>query len=172
MRMLTVALCFQLALSPVLIISCEYNWMLNIKFYMLSPFLWCPIEAIIKAKELCVTNWFQDHISQLILIFPTLQFGVHTMKWALLTLSDGSLAFSQSHLLFNFNDLHSRLRHSWQLLANHHTCDQKIVIHGNSCIVLYIYTLDARRLTHKYFQHLRRYIIVTRFNGERFELWN
>ena len=36
------------------------------------------------------------------------------------------------------NDFHSWLRHSWKSLANHLTRDQKIVIHGNSCIILYI----------------------------------
>ena len=35
------------------------------------------------------------------------------------------------------NDLHSWLRHSWKLLANRLTRDPKIVIHGNSCIILY-----------------------------------
>ena len=34
------------------------------------------------------------------------------------------------------NDFHSWLRHSWKSLANRLTCDQKIVIHGNSCIIL------------------------------------
>ena len=36
------------------------------------------------------------------------------------------------------NDFHSRLRHSWKLLANRLTRDPKIVFHGNSCIILYI----------------------------------
>ena len=36
------------------------------------------------------------------------------------------------------NDFHSWLRHSWKLLANRLTRDPKIVIHGNSCIILYI----------------------------------
>ena len=35
-------------------------------------------------------------------------------------------------------DFHSWLRHSWKLLANRLTRDPKIVIHGNSCIILYI----------------------------------
>ena len=35
------------------------------------------------------------------------------------------------------NDFHSWLRHSWKLLANRLTRDPKIVIHGNSCIILY-----------------------------------
>ena len=35
------------------------------------------------------------------------------------------------------NDFHSWLRHSWQLLANRLTRDPKIVIHGNSSIILY-----------------------------------
>ena len=38
------------------------------------------------------------------------------------------------------NDFHSWLRHSWKLLANRLTRDPKIVIHGNSCIILYIIT--------------------------------
>ena len=37
------------------------------------------------------------------------------------------------------NDFHSWLRHSWKLLANRLTRDPKIVIHGNSCIILYIF---------------------------------
>ena len=40
------------------------------------------------------------------------------------------------------NDFHSWqnswLCHSWKSLANHLTYDQKIAIHGNSCIILYI----------------------------------
>ena len=36
------------------------------------------------------------------------------------------------------NDFHSWLRHSWKLLANRLTRDPKIVIHSNSCIILYI----------------------------------
>ena len=36
------------------------------------------------------------------------------------------------------NDFHSWLRHSWKLLANRLTRDPKIVVHGNSCIILYI----------------------------------
>ena len=37
------------------------------------------------------------------------------------------------------NDFHSWLRHSWKSLANRLTRDPKIVIHGNSCIILYIF---------------------------------
>ena len=36
------------------------------------------------------------------------------------------------------NDFHSWLRHSWKSLANYLTRDQNIVIHGNSCIILYV----------------------------------
>ena len=36
------------------------------------------------------------------------------------------------------NDFHSWLRHSWKSLPNRLTRDKKIVIHGNSCIILYI----------------------------------
>ena len=36
------------------------------------------------------------------------------------------------------NDFHSWRRHSRQLLANRLTRDPKIVIHGNSCIILFI----------------------------------
>ena len=39
------------------------------------------------------------------------------------------------------NDFHSWLRHSWKLLENRLTRDPKIVIHGNSCIILYIHWL-------------------------------
>ena len=44
------------------------------------------------------------------------------------------------------NDFHSWLRHSWKLLANRLTRDPKIVIHGNSCIILYISIVDALEL--------------------------
>ena len=40
------------------------------------------------------------------------------------------------------NDFHSWLRHSWKPLANRLTRDPKIVIHGNSCIFLYITAID------------------------------
>ena len=36
------------------------------------------------------------------------------------------------------NHFHSWLRHSWKWLENRLTRDPKIVIHGNSCIILYI----------------------------------
>ena len=36
------------------------------------------------------------------------------------------------------NDFHSWLRHLWKSLANHPTRDQKIIIHGKPCIILYI----------------------------------
>ena len=35
------------------------------------------------------------------------------------------------------DDFHSWLRHSWKSSANRLTRDPKIVIHGNSCIILY-----------------------------------
>ena len=41
------------------------------------------------------------------------------------------------------NDFHSWLRHSWKLLANRLTRDPKIVIHGNSCIILYIFDMGT-----------------------------
>ena len=36
------------------------------------------------------------------------------------------------------NDFHSWLRHSWKSVANRLTRDPNIVIHSNSCIILYI----------------------------------
>ena len=36
------------------------------------------------------------------------------------------------------NDFHSWLCHSWKLLESRLTREPKIVIHGNSCIILYI----------------------------------
>ena len=44
------------------------------------------------------------------------------------------------------NDFHSWLRHSWKSLANRLTRDPKIVIHGNSCIILYIQALLRLRM--------------------------
>ena len=37
------------------------------------------------------------------------------------------------------------LRHSWKLLANRLTRDPKIVIHGNSCIILYFFLTHPSR---------------------------
>ena len=42
------------------------------------------------------------------------------------------------------NNFHSWLRHSWKLLANRLTRDPKIVIHGNSCIILYVLHVCVR----------------------------
>ena len=36
------------------------------------------------------------------------------------------------------NDFHLWLRHSWKSLANRLIRDPRIIIHGNSCIILYI----------------------------------
>ena len=36
------------------------------------------------------------------------------------------------------NDFHSWLLHWWKSLANRLTCDPKVVIHGNSCISLFL----------------------------------
>ena len=41
------------------------------------------------------------------------------------------------------NDFHSWLRHSWKSLTNHLTRDQKIVIHGNSGIILYVLNVKS-----------------------------
>ena len=37
------------------------------------------------------------------------------------------------------------MRHSWKLLANRITRDPKILIHGNSCIILYIYNGEIKK---------------------------
>ena len=37
------------------------------------------------------------------------------------------------------NDFHSWLYHLWKSLANRLTRDPKIFIHGNSCIILYLF---------------------------------
>ena len=44
------------------------------------------------------------------------------------------------------NDFHSWLRHSWKSLANRLTRDPKIVIHGNSCIILNVITEEPHVL--------------------------
>ena len=43
------------------------------------------------------------------------------------------------------NDFHSWLRHSWKSLANRLTRYPKIAIHGNSCIILYIWHVIRRK---------------------------
>ena len=50
------------------------------------------------------------------------------------------------------NNFHSWLRHSWKPLANRLTRDPKIVIHGNSCIILYIFTDAIASITHGFMQ--------------------
>ena len=51
------------------------------------------------------------------------------------------------------NDFHSWLRqsrsHSWKSLANHLTRNQKIVIHSNSCIILYILICHKNNSAHE-----------------------
>ena len=54
---------------------------------------------------------------------------IHSLPWITIF---GSLVMRFA------NDFHSWLRHSWKLLAHRLTRDPKIVIHGNSCIFLYI----------------------------------
>ena len=53
---------------------------------------------------------------------------IHSLPWITIF---GSLVMRFT------NDFHSWLRHSWKSLANRLTRDPKIVIHGNSCIILY-----------------------------------
>ena len=55
---------------------------------------------------------------------------IHSLPWITIF---GSLVMRFT------NDFHSWLRHSWKSLANRLTRDPKIVIHGNSCIILYIF---------------------------------
>ena len=54
---------------------------------------------------------------------------IHSLPWITIF---GSLVMRFA------NDFHSWLCHSWKSLANHPTRDPKLVIHGNSCIILYI----------------------------------
>ena len=54
---------------------------------------------------------------------------IHSLLWITIFLS----------LMMRFaNDFHLWLHHSWKSLPNHLTCDEKIVIQGNSCIILYV----------------------------------
>ena len=46
------------------------------------------------------------------------------------------------------NDFHSWPRHQWKLLANCLILDPKIVIHGNSCIILYIIHVKHKEISH------------------------
>ena len=48
------------------------------------------------------------------------------------------------------NDFHSWLRHSWKSLANRLTRDPKIVINGNSCIILYISNANVPEVAESY----------------------
>ena len=55
---------------------------------------------------------------------------IHSLPWITIF---GSLVMRFA------NEFHSWLHHSWKSLANRLTRDPKIVIHGNSCIILYVY---------------------------------
>ena len=50
-------------------------------------------------------------------------------------------------------------RHSWKSLANYLTRDQKIIIHSNSCIILYIHSYS-------------NYNSYTMGMGEQFHTWH
>ena len=69
--------------------------------------------------ELCVQN-IKQHVRNEI---------IHWLPWIMIF---GSLVMRFA------KDLHSWLRHSWKSLANRLTRDPKIVIHGNSCIILVV----------------------------------
>ena len=63
---------------------------------------------------------------------------IHSLPWITIFLS----------LVMGFtNDFHSWLHHSWKSLANRLTREPKIVIHGNSCIILYILMQNQPQLT-------------------------
>ena len=62
--------------------------------------------------------------------YKLLSRSVHSLPWIT---TFGSLVMRFA------NNFHSWLRHSWKLLAIRFTRDPKIVIHGNSCIILYIH---------------------------------
>ena len=57
---------------------------------------------------------------------------IHSLPWMTIF---GSLVMRFA------DDFHSWLRHSWKSSANRLTRDPKIVIHGNSCIILYFLNL-------------------------------
>ena len=65
---------------------------------------------------------------------------IHSLSWITIF---GSLVMRFA------NDFHSWLRHSWKLLANRLTRDPKIVVHGNSCIILYVLHFCLLRYSHK-----------------------
>ena len=71
---------------------------------------------------------------------------IHSLPW---------ITIFWSLVMWFANDFNSWLRHSWKSLANHLTRDQKLVIHGNSCIILYINTkgLTSSKTT-DHFQYL------------------
>ena len=54
---------------------------------------------------------------------------IHSLPW---------ITIFESLVMRFTNDFHSWLCHSWKSLANRLTRDPQIVIHGNSCIILYI----------------------------------
>ena len=58
------------------------------------------------------------------------------------------------------DDFHSWLRHSWKSLANRLTRDPKIVIHGNSCIILYFSLGALSTATLNTVQHIPRCIYI------------
>ena len=67
------------------------------------------------------------------------------------------------------NDFHSWLRHSLKWLANRLTRDPKIIIHGNSCIILYFIDvlMMHSRITVSGTQHRNKgYHIAQIFNSQ------
>ena len=64
--------------------------------------------------------------------------GIVCKKWnsTFVTVND-DFFFFWSFMTRFANDVHSWLHHSWKSLTSHITHDQKIIIHGNSCIILY-----------------------------------
>ena len=56
------------------------------------------------------------------------------------------------------NDFHEWRSHEWKSLANHFTSDQKIAIHGNECIVLFLTRYFISR-THNSAINYQRWLI-------------
>ena len=63
-----------------------------------------------------------------------------------------------SRLRWFANDFHEWRSHEWKSLANHFTSDQKIVINGNECIILFL-TRYFMPWTHRFATNNHRSLI-------------
>ena len=68
-------------------------------------------------------------------------------KWRIMHELSWIMIFFCSRVRWFDNDFHRWWSHEWKSLANHVTTDQKIVIHGNECIIFFLCTILCHEQT-------------------------